>query len=281
MNTYYFDWAGGKVDVLRNDDTTVTIYHDLDELLDAITKPSLIIGEATFESFWRETKRNDFIERCAREGHDLRTVPTRGTGQWKLREYPPEQHPQFYGKNAKFPDDLACDLIRQMYRDGVHLKKPRLYDPDDPHIAVRKSANHELMILRNTKKTVIGPRGGRNLVSAKDEFATELIATLPAYQDLSDVQKVALGNGKEYSKPIVAAVGMATKYAKSTKDFDRLSGMNHHGYPSQIRSDLHLHGWWKTPKGKIPKREQIKLTDYRREIRWLYHQLKVTASLTP
>lgn len=270
-DTYYFDWAHGKVDVLRNDEAEVVTYPSLDALVDTIPRPSLIIGEATFESFWRETNRNDFIRRCQREGHDLRTVPNRATGRWKLKKYPPEDYPEYYRQNAKFPDDFAVDLIRSIHRDGVHLKKPRIFDPNDPKIEQREVANRELMILRNTKQYKIGKRGQRlkTMESAKDRFANELISFLPRYRDLLWVRQVALGNGKEYAKVIVAAVGVATKHSKTKQEFDWLSGLFHHGYPSQIRSDLHLHGWWRPGK-----RELITLRDYRRELRWLYHQLK-------
>jgi len=278
MQTLYIDWSHGKIDVLVRSTNEHFTTRSLDALLDKLTEPTTLIMEASFESFFRETKRNDFIRRCADEGHELLTVPNRATGRWKLKFYPPEQFPQYYGNNAKFPDELAVDLFRKMHDGGVHLKKPRLFNENDPKISIRKEANNCLMLMRYTKRPKIGKNGQelKGMVSAKEYYAEGLIENyLPNYDDLEEYQKIALGNGTEYSKVIVAAVGVAAHFANGDyREFDRLSGMYHHAYPSQIRSDLHFHGWWKTPKGKTPKRDLITLSQYRKSIRWLFSNLK-------
>jgi hypothetical protein len=114
--------------------------------------------------------------------------------------------------------------------------------------------------------------------------------------DLSPIRQLALGNGKDYNLVIVAAVGVASIHARTTDEFDRLAGLYAHGYPSQIRADLHHYAWaggntrakLETHLDGYGKRiipsptvrlDGLTWTSYRRELRWLYRQLRrVTTS---
>jgi len=261
--TVYFDWNKQYINVLFDDAEDDIKLPNLDTLFDLLTEPTVIIGEATFESFQHE-KRRAVIERARREGHTLLTTPTRATGRrWNALGYDRE------GKD----DSIAVKVIRDLAPD-VHLKVPEI-SPDPEWVERRKAANSELMVLRSTFRWAKGPKGGRKIISAKDDYADTLIEKLPPFANLTDVQKIALGDGKVYNKIVIAAVGKAAKFAESTREFDKLAGLYHHGYPSQIRSDLHHWRW------RFVRREgKITISEYRRELRWLYHQLRATALTT-
>lgn len=292
MDTYYFDWSHSKIDVLLNDETEVFQLPSLNHLLDQIKgKPSRLIGEATFESFFRDTRRNEIIQRAADEGHVLLTTPTRATGKEKVRKYPPDQFPEFYMNNAKFPDNLAVDLIRTVAA-REHLKVPRKFDPNDEWLSRREQACRTLMLLRNTK--IVVPATGRRrvdkIVTAKDLLAEHITEQLPEFDGLETRLSYVLGNGS-YSPVLVAAAAVASVYVNNTREFDKLSGLYTHGYPSQFRSDFH---YWtlrfvlkrecerllgrKLGKGEgvhLPPADRKRvLRDFRRGCRWMYHQVK-------
>ena len=277
MDTIYFDWsARRKIPTLLNDGDSVTDYSSLSGMLDSLPGPHRIIGEATFESFNLKARR-EFIERCKREGHDLLTVPTRATARWRVRAGHPAIKPP--GRKGDLMDLQAIRLEAQ----HVHLKKPSISD-DDPFIAKRLGANRELQLMRADVREVIGPRGGVGWTDAKEDYALELIRRLPPFESLPEILMLALGNGGGYNTTIVAAAGMAAKYAASGREFDRLTGMNAHGYGSQIRSDLNFHGWAGPTRRKLntvhdspdygKRLDGLTISQYRWAIRWLYHHLK-------
>lgn len=260
MQHVYFDWNKTQINVLFDDAEDDIVLKDLDSLMDMLTEPSVIIGEATFESF-QLAKRQHVIERAKREGHTLLTTPNRATGRWRKIMYPEYN-------NKPLPDNLAVKVIRHIAtQTKTHLKVPAF--PDSEWVIIRENANDMLMNLRSEFRWTYGPRGGRKVVSAKDDYADDIIQTLPEYVTLTAKQKLALGDGKEYNKTVVAAVAVAAEHVDNISDFDRLSGLYHHGYPSQIRSDLH-HWRWRFLKGKV----DLTLSDFRREVRWLFHQIR-------
>lgn len=259
MQHVYFDWNKTQINVLFDDAEDDIVLKDLDSLMDMLTEPSVIIGEATFESF-QLAKRKHVMDRASKDGHILLTTPNRATGRWRKQLYP-----EYNGK--PLPDNLAVKVIRHIAtKTNTHLKVPGF--PDPAWVQIREAANYRLMTLRSEFRWAYGPRGGRKVVSEKDDYADELIQGLPEYSTLTSKQKLALGDGKEYNKTVVAAVGVAAEFASNTEEFDSLSGMYHHGYPSQIRSDLH-HWRWRFLRDKV----NLTLSEYRRELRWLFHQI--------
>lgn len=265
MTTYYLDWSlrNGVTGVKDDDDTVQHWPKGTDEFLNSLTGPTRIVMESTVHSFVREW-RDEFIARCDREGHDLRFTTPRETGRWSR---------QLNIEKSDFNDPF---VIREIARRGGHLKKPSVVSDDFE--TRRAEANHELMLLRATGK--------------KDEFAAEVIDKLPPYSSLDDTMQRALGDGKKYSKVIFAAVAMAAKHARNRNEFDRICGLYAHGYGQQVRADLYHYGWSGGAKrgrlnGKptgfdkkgrpqygIRKRDDLTLSDYRRSLRWAYHQVK-------
>lgn len=256
----FFDWSGGPVHALHDDSDDIVVYGGLTNLLDSLAGPTAIRCEAPFESFDVD-RRREIVERCAREGHDFRVINPRATAKRR----------KALGYEDK-TDEIDVQVIRHMATDGKTHFTPVV--PADPYrTTLREAANQKLMLMRRTKvpRESTRARSGWAFDSAKDAYADELIEFLPPTDTLSPEQDLALCSGttkRVYSKCVVAAVGVAAETAATTREFDFLAGLYQNGYPSQIRSDLMMHRWGKSVRGNLP------FTDYRRELRWLYHQLR-------
>lgn len=280
MKIVYFDWSiRNGVAVLVDDSTEVVFYASLWQVLDLLSPGDMLIGEATFLSFDLD-QREDFIRRCAEHGVVLLTTPNRLTGKVRRREFPGQD------KN----DALDVAVIRIIAEDPSKLKPPAV--PDPSWVERRERANRELMRLRRTGTLTPKPRtpGRFNFTSQKDIQAAEWAALLPAYETLTRIQKLALGNGRDYNYVVVAAVGVATRHARNREEFDRLIGLYAHAYPTQLRADMHHYAWAGgnqraklvtvlSPDGHRSAPSPAKRVDgltwsqYRREVRWLYHQM--------
>lgn len=268
----YADWGlRTGVTALFPGEEEVRLYRGgTDEFLDALDGPTRIVMESTVHSFVPED-RVRFLDRCEKEGHTLLFIPPRLTGRW-IRELGMDK--------SDFSDPF---VFRKMVESGVHLKRPTRRD--DAWEARRYEANRKLMLMRNSGQ--------------KDDYAKRLIALLPPYKDLDDVKKAALGDGKKYSTVAVAAAGVATEHVNNRAEFERMCGLYAHGYPSQIRADLHHYlysGGAKRgrlngepisvdPKGVkkygLRKRNDISMSEWRRSLRWLYAQLRDAGSRVP
>jgi hypothetical protein len=181
----------------------------------------------------------------------LLTVPARGNTWRRAAAGLPEKTSQ--SKQTDREDALA---IQQAAVSGAHLKKPGIADPE--WAALRDQAARRFMHLR---------RSGQ-----KDTYARDRMRCLPPFSWQPTERRIALGPTENYSTVIVAAVGVAAEFASDRRAFERLTGLYAHGYPSQFRSDLMHWGWGRRPD----KRERIRLTVYRRELRWLFGQFRQT-----
>src|SRR5690606_36720508 len=121
-----------------------------------------------------------------------------------------------------------------------------------------------LMLLRSTKYPRPRKDGNgytKSIDSGQDLWAQELISQVPDCGSLPHARKLALGNLDEYSKMLVATVAVAAEAVKKfggdsreqARNFDNLSGLFHHGYPSLIRSNLLMHGWAKRFRRLTPE----------------------------
>lgn len=257
MKNYYLDWSRPRgLDVLTDDSDEVTKYPTFDALLDSIEEPSRIIGECTFESY-EPTRRDAVIARMEIEGHEFRVFSPRQT---------PRVRSKMSLEKSDYNDALA---IREIGRTGLALKDPTSVAPIERQEKA-KAANLELRNLRRSYRQVDSSRSkaGFKMVSEKDIYAQKIISLLPKFGSLTTEQQVAFKGTGGYSKVLIAAVAMATKHSETRKDFDHITGLYSNAYPSQIRSDVH-HWRWRFAM----KTEQITLTDFRREVRWLYHRL--------
>jgi hypothetical protein len=171
-------------------------------------------------------------------------------------------------------DEIDVQVIRDMaLTRPTLLKIPTVRLFDDPLVTRLSAANQELMLLRRTENMVPNKsKLGFKTVTDKDRYADTLIAELPAFDEQPEARQIALGSG-EYAKVLIAAAGKATKYSESRADFEHFTGLFAHGYPSQIRSDVHHWRW------RFARKHEITLSEFRRECRWLYHHLKESKGL--
>lgn len=266
--TVYFDWSirNGVYTLVDDAPLPAKVYQSLAHVLDLLSEGDRLIGEATFESF-NLPERARLIELAKARGITFLTTPNRLTGRFRRR----------LGLGDK-ADEVDVQVIREIARDPSRLKPPAL--PDPAWIERRKRANRQLMSLRRSGTLTPKPRtpGRFNFTSDKDIQAQQWAAKLPPYLDQTPVRQRALGDGKDWSRVIVAAVGVASTEARTTREFDALAGLYAHAYPSQIRADLHHYAWaggnQRARLNDQGKRDDLTLTDYRRELRWLYHHLR-------
>ena len=241
--TIYFDWDHNKVTTLTGSTSNEVVeYPSLDTLLDTLDQPTVLVGEATFESF-DLAKRWSVIQRVEAEGHTLLTTPNRKTAK----------HRNELGLDKTDAND-AITIRDIALNTAIHLKRPNVRT--DEWAERSQAANKELRILRQSGQ--------------KDGVAEAIIPSLPDPKALPEDIRVALvGSNGKYSKTIVAAVAVAAKHTNSRREFERLVGLYVHGYPSQFRSDLHYHGFRHANKRGATWRS------FRKAIRWLYHEVSL------
>lgn len=286
MTTVYFDWSiRNGVFTLADNEEDVVVFPNLEAVLDCLTVGDTLVGEATFESFNLE-QREKMMDLAASRGVAFLTTPSRLTSRARRRHG--------FGDKSDETDVRAIRALAAQtdYRgERHHLKPPALPDPE--WIERRELANRHLMTLRSSGTLTPAPRTPNrfNFHSAKDAQANRWADRLPNYEDLTQVQRLALGNGKDYSLIVVAAVGVAALYARTVDEFDRLAGLHAHAYPSQIRADLHhwawagggtrakleitLDGYGKRIISSPTQRlDGLTWSQYRRSLRWLYRTMK-------
>ncbi len=270
LEAYFIDWKSGKLNIVKGSSQKQSIMSNLPQFLEKHGKsPIIIIMESSFESYLLEDK-DAFILRCRAEGHIFKLTSSRSTA-WKRKA-------NGFEKDEK-SDKLDAFMIRQVAIDGGHLKTPLLSSEcDNTHINdVRKVGCRILMLLRASEDLQLKKRGrgySKNPPSQKDQWAIELIRRLPEYTSIDTTLQLALGDGETYNDIVLPAVAMASLCSKNQKEFDKICGLYSHGYPSQIRSDLHFH-CWRRVQGKVT------WTQFRKSLRWLFHQFKAAGVPDP
>lgn len=259
-NLYAFDWAVGRqvMCVVPPDGVFTIRAKTLAEVIRAVrtdakrqrTPDPVLVGESTFNSYDVRQRQAD-IDLARSLGVTLLTVPARGN----------KRRREAIGLAGDKAQSLATDkedaqAIRHAALNGMHLKIPVLVEPEWEDLRIAAAGR-----LRDLRRT-----------QAKEGYARGLIQHLPPYTHQTSDRRIALGPKDGYNEIIVAAVGVATEFVSSRKDFERLMGFYAHGYPSQFRSDLMHWGWNRQPE----KRKHISISVYRRELRWLFHELRAT-----
>lgn len=262
---YFVDWSKvNGIHVVKNREVSiVSRYLSLSTFLDTLDSPSVIILEATFESY-SPRRHEEFIARCGRESHIIFVTPTKLTARRRAQHGYPE-------KSDANDARVICKIVTI---DNIHLKYAKCKDIEK--IKRREAANSELMVLRREQDEFVGPKGGFNYVTHKDKWATELIACIKDFDAIDPKFKVALGNsGNDYSLTTISAVGIAARHSRDIKDFYAISGLHQNGYPCQIRADLFFWSWQKKCRGKIS------MDEWRKAIVWLFEQLRIPAKTLP
>lgn len=250
---YAFDWSTTR-GVTAVDPRGFKIgCRTLVELIRDLPRGATVVGESTFCSYDLR-QREQVMQLAESRGVILLTVPARGNMRRRASAGLAEKTGQ--SRQIDLEDARAIQLAAI---SGAHLKKPAIVE--DAWAELRERARKRFIHLRYSGQ--------------KEQYATDLMRRLPPYRVQPIERMVALGkleNGelRNYNPVIVAAVGVAAEFVSGRADFERLTGLYSHGYPSQFRSDLMHWGWGRQEK----KRQRIGLSVYRRELRWLFHQLK-------
>ena len=257
MRRVAFDWSRFQVDYTF-DGTTSAVVADLPALLEVLAElgePCDIVCEATFESYEPE-KRQWFIDECARRGHRLRVFNPRLTAYRRTRD-------------GIEKDDATDSLVifKIAFESSVHLAVPK--PVDSAWVEKRERVNREHTISRFT--------------GTKDALAEQAIDVLGPYGELTEDQRLVLGNGREYAIPLLSAIVRATMHATSREEFERLLGLYANAYPSHLRSDVHHWGYrirnggiGKNADGtpKFRRQSVVEWKTFRRVLRGTYQQLK-------
>lgn len=287
----YFDWSlhRGVLALFGEHGLDYKIYLHLPALLDDLKEPHRIIGEMTFDSFNLD-RRSEVIDRAAKDGHELLCVPTRQTTKSRHRA----------GFSDKSPNTLESDIedaqsIRLQVQRGGALRPPGT-PPDFEYKRVYEAVASELMRLRSTGEFSFNRNGNPKFISDKTLVPAMLEQHLPDVNSLSENIQQALGSSemrkgghKGYNATMLAAVAVLAKHCPNRRMFDRVSGLHTHAYGSQVRSDLMFWVWaGGNNRGKIytkgdvgthpgnygDRKDGLTLTEYRRSLRWLYHQIR-------
>jgi hypothetical protein len=277
LDKIYFDWSIRRgIATVWNDSNDNTPYPSLDAMLDDIGKPSVIVGESTFASFNLDA-RELFVKRCREDGHLLLTVPTRLTG--RLYREMTGLDAEAAKAQSKKRDEDDCKAFRFYALRGGHLRVANII-PDSGRVALREVVNAELMNMRRTLVEKRNSKGNLTYWTEKDQFAEDCIVKwLPNFANAPDYVQRSLGKGdgrkRTYNPNAVFAIGVITKHVSTRKEFDYVSGLYSHAYPSMVRSEL-MHWTYAGGKfGKAFKRpDNFTLSEFRRGCRWLYYQMK-------
>lgn len=244
---YAFDWSVSRGIAAVDPRGFKLGPRTLADLIRGIPSGATLVGESTFESY-DVRQRERVMQLAESRGIKFLTVPARGNTRRRAAAGLPEKTSQ--SRETDYEDARA---IQHAAITGTHLKKPALVEDDWAEL--REQARTRFIHLRYSGQ--------------KDQYASGLLRHLPPYILQPTERRIALGPTERYNLVIVAAIGVAAEFVTSRADFERLTGLYAHGYPSQFRSDLIYWGWARQAK----KRQRITLSVYRRELRWLFHQV--------
>lgn len=276
-----FDWSMGRGVVAFDGESY--FYHKTSlDLFDSLKEPTDIATEASLESF-NLAERTKIIEMFQGSEHNLFFSPTKQTARkrnlWmseeeiekreQLKVLGMESHLTYHKMNNLEGDELDTLVLFRMFSEMPYMFSPAKVRTG--HSAKERVAR-ELMILRSVKIDV----GKAKPISAKEQFAKDIIANLPDYKTLEPKYKDYLGNGKKYSEVRVALIGVLAKHVKNRRGYDQLSGFHGHGYPSQTRSDFYYWGW-----RFLAKNPDNTMAGYQHAMRWLFHNVKQFVDTVP
>ncbi len=280
---------------------------DIESLFNQLKEPTDIYLETTFESFLVK-KHNDLICKAMNLGHRFRTIRTTATSRRRMAMGFSKDD-----KSNYLDPYIIRDLVNVPNERGnfKHFKIAKVYSVDDDLVKASALARNLLMLMRNTLHVVEkNPKHGAKTrramlnfskVSEKQMFSKRIKALLPRYSKLPDIfggvkiaveqgkgekrrvkyltpLQIALGNGS-YSESILAMVGAATHFSGGSRyRFEQIVGLFEGGFGSQLRSDFYYHRWHKTLRSHARNKSsfagKITLSQARKSLRWLFHNLK-------
>lgn len=298
----YFDWDKNKVTTLPNKATESVEYPTLRHLVERLKKPTVLIGESTFESYNLHERKAVFDLAMAR-GHKWYGTPNRATYRWRNRfgwDKSDANDVQFLRLLTEYPGSL--NSIRPYktggrYEQGGHKKAhkqdPWIYDYL-PMVDVSKYIGKGNWT-RLKRIDVMDPDEfkqheweRREVFRSRQMEAMEFrrlddTAKKPRYTAFQQAVLDSLGvtykpNSAATARAFTAqfplinnsamwAVAHAARASKNRQEFESLLGLHAHGAKSMLRSQIYHWGW--AGQGKGPMTKGARLTDYRRQVRQL------------
>lgn len=244
-------------------------FNTLRQFFEWVPEGSTIILERTFESY--DLEERQLVLKIARERNlDLKCTPTRATWRTRKRLWPEVQSDHWTKISTEGCMDRYDVLaIREIAKTAHLIAGEANHRPPADELKRQDVARYEIMKARNTanKRQVGGKGAGKVTETMKDAKAKEVAASLP---NVPDWAKPYLRTKTGWRLSVIAAIAIAKENTLSKKEFERLIGMYHHAYPNQFRSDLMFHAWHKY----IRKEPGTTLSEFRKAVRWLYHNIK-------
>ncbi len=216
---FYLDWKPQRLDVLRDEETTVkTFFIGLRQFVKE-NVPCTIILESTFESY-NPAEHNAIIEQAAALGARLQMVAGRASGR-RVRE-------MFPGFKPAKDDALVPFAIRDIVQRGHHLTAPRFWS-----------------VVPDTTRSLYERKRRSDGFAVRDPWVKERMARFPPWKALPEVHQEMFANhaGSNYDLPFVMSMLPAFEEARSARDLmDRVIGARGNGYPSFYRSQFMRRG---------------------------------------
>lgn len=274
----YWTWTGIPGQVYRAD-SLITMLDDPD-----FDEPAIIVLEPAFEAYQR-SKREAFIERARKDGHELRRITDRITPRVRA-----DMKERVWGDACPMKSWTTKATWHESFR---HLTGTRLAQLNDEFDTL--SIWHAVMTLGKATSPVfttdeIASRRGSDwqnrladvnrqavilrFMDLKPVFNAELESILGLPGDLDRSIGRCLGDTKGKAYLTFVSSCWVTAGAATTRDeYEAMLGLHQNGYASMLRSEIHHWGWRKN----LRDRPDVTWTQYRRALRWLYHQLKAVS----
>lgn len=295
----YFDWDRTKVTCLRNNEPETFTFPTLRELVNSFDKPTVLIGESTFESY-NLAERKAVFDLALTKGHLWYGTANRLTYRWRNRfGWAKSDTIDTYVLRilAEWPTALAAirpyktggsvqdvDGQKQFVYDHIPMSeldvdafigkgawtRLRKIDVKSPEEFKEQEFNRRLDVQVRQAEAMDFRR-------KDDKEKTERIVAFKS--QVLDIQDVEYKHNKaaitrEFTKlfpllnnSVVWAIVFASRASDSRSAFEALLGAHAHGAKSMLRSQFYHWGW--AGNGKGPMSKGATLSDYRREARQL------------
>jgi hypothetical protein len=295
----YFDWDRTKVTCLRNNEPNTFTVPTLRELINSLTKPTVLIGESTFESYnlserkavfdlaisnghlwygtanrltYRWRNRFGWVKTDTIDAYVLRIVAEWPTSLASIRGYKQEGSLQTEDNIKKFVyDEIPLEHFNLSSYIGkgswTRLRKMHVRSPED-------FQEYEFVRRGNSRARQAEAMEFRRLDDAAKK--TRLMSFKMQVLDIIDQPyKVNAASVKrEFAKSfplindsVMWAIAFAAEASESRSSFEGLLGAHAHGAKSMLRSQFYHWGWAGNGKGPMNRGES--LTNYRRQARQL------------
>jgi hypothetical protein len=244
-------------------------------------EPACIVLEPAFEAYQR-VAREEFIEAARNSGHELRRITDRITP--RVRRHLKET---LWGEDCPEKSWTKKDQWYPHMRHLTGVEMNRLNDEYDTRaiwhavVTLGKSTSpvfttEEIRTRRGDDWLARSAHANRQAVNLrfmdlKPGWNDLLVSKLgePRTLDRWLADALGVGIGKEYAT-FVPSCWLAAGTARTRDEYEALLGLHQNGWASMLRSEVHHWGW----KGLIKRRPEMTWRQYRKALRWFYHQVK-------